>query len=53
MAGIAFLVVIIVAALVLGAVGRKGGCGSTGTGCLVLVGVALLIGWLESAGIFS
>lgn len=53
MAGIAFLVVIILAALILGKAGRAGGCGPTGVGCLILVGVALLIGWLESAGTFG
>lgn len=53
MAGVAFLAVIFVAALVLAKAGRAGGCGPTGVGCLVLLGLALLITWLESAGIFS
>ncbi|MFB4424818.1 hypothetical protein C5F59_027530 [Streptomyces sp. QL37] len=53
MAGIAFLVVIIVAALILGKVAQVAGLGPV-KGCgLILVGVALLISWLESAGIFS
>lgn len=53
MAGIAFLVVLFVAAAILAKLGRAGGCGPTGTGCLILLGLALLITWLERAHVFS
>lgn len=53
MAGVSFLMVMIAGALILAKIGRAIGCGPTGVGCLILLGLALLITWLESAGIFS
>ncbi|MEU6267171.1 hypothetical protein [Saccharopolyspora shandongensis] len=53
MAGMLFLLIIVVGGLALARLGKAAGCGPVGIGLLVIFGLAAIFGFLEAADLMD